>query len=87
VYHVSFHPDGKRLATSGADHLIRIWDTASWEEVAQLQGHQDYVHSVAFSPDGTRLVSGSGDFTVRLWDTLPLRERVKKTTATGTSGA
>jgi WD40 repeat protein len=59
------------------DHIIRLWDTTTWEEVAQLLGHQDYVHSVAFSPDGTRLVSGSGDFTVRLWDTLPVKERAR----------
>jgi WD40 repeat protein/serine/threonine protein kinase len=77
VYDVAFHPDGSRLASAGLDHAIRLWDTVTWEEVAELRGHQDYVHSVQFSPDGTRLVSASGDGTVRLWDTLPLKERVK----------
>jgi WD40 repeat protein len=77
VYDVAFHPDGTRLVSAGADHTIRLWDTNTWEEVAELRGHQAYVHSVAFSPDGTRLVSASGDFTVRLWDTLPLKERAK----------
>ena len=39
-----------------------------FEKVAELRGHQGYVHAVAFSADGTRLVSCSGDFTVRIWD-------------------
>jgi WD40 repeat protein len=70
---VAFSPDGARLASACADHTIHLWDVETWEEVAQLAGHVDYVHSVAFSPDGSRLVSGSGDFTVRLWDTEPAR--------------
>ena len=54
-----------------ADNSIRLWDVATARraggkelleaEVAELRGHEDYVHAVAWSPDGTRLVSASGD--------------------------
>ena len=64
-----FHPDGKRLASAGRDRSIWLWDLASGQEVARLEGHANYVFSLAFSPDGSSLASGSGDGTVRVWDT------------------
>ena len=73
-------PDGRRLAAGCADNSIRLWDVATARraggkelleaEVAELRGHEDYVHAVAWSPDGTRLLSASGDHTVRVWDSL-----------------
>ena len=77
VYTVAFSPDGTRLAVGCKDNTIRLWDLTSYQQVAELRGHTDYVHAVAFSPDGTQLVSGSGDSTVRIWDTLPRKERVR----------
>ena len=64
VYTVAFSPDGTRLAVGCKDNTIRLWDLKSYQQVAELRGHTDYVHAVAFSPDGTQLVSGSGDSTV-----------------------
>ena len=64
-------PDG----SSCNDGVIRLWDTATWQQVHEMRGHTSYVKVVAFSPDGTQLASGSGDFTVRLWDTLTRAER------------
>jgi WD40 repeat protein len=61
-----------------ADNLIRIWDVATRQELAELSGHSDYVHALAFSPDGTRLISSSGDRTIRVWDTLTRAERNKR---------
>ncbi len=70
-----FAPDGSRLATAGRDGVIRLWETESWREVAQLRGHRRYVHSIDWSSDGAAVASGSGDFDVRLWDTRPPRAR------------
>ena len=44
----------------------KLWDVASGQEKALLEGHTDYVRSVSFSPDGTTLVRGSDDSTTRV---------------------
>ncbi|TFK97759.1 Quino protein amine dehydrogenase [Pterulicium gracile] len=69
VHSVSFSPDGTRIVSGSRDHTVRVWDTATGEQVAKMDGHSNSVHSVSFSPDGTRIVSGSRDHTVRVWDT------------------
>src|SRR5262249_2570610 len=66
VSHVVFSPDGKRLASAGADKTVRLWDEGG-KEVAVLKGHTDQVLDMAISPDGKRLASAGWDGTVRLW--------------------
>jgi WD40 repeat protein len=65
---ISWSPDGKLLATGGADASVRLWDIAARTQLALLTGHTAEVYSLAFTPDGLRLVSGSGDSTARIWD-------------------
>ncbi|MDX2042062.1 MAG: protein kinase [Acidobacteriota bacterium] len=71
---VAFAPDGKLLASAGADQTIKLWDTTNWREVASLTGHSQMIRAVAFSPDGKTLVSGSEDRFVKLWDVAARRE-------------
>ncbi len=68
VHCLAISPDGRRLASGGADHTVRVWDPATGRELHTLRGHAGAVHGVAFSPDGRRLASASWDETVRLWD-------------------
>jgi WD40 repeat protein len=72
-----YSPDGQRIASSGFDDNVRIWNAQTFEQVAQLGGHQTYVHSLAWGADSQRLLSCSGDHTVRIWDTQSLKERVQ----------
>jgi len=58
--------DGRRFATGAGDGLISIWDVASHQEVATLEGHKEQVMQLAFTPDGDHLVSVSKD-QLRVW--------------------
>ena len=80
---MAFSPDGTLLASAGGeefqeDGTIKLWDVATHENIATLEGHTDPVFSVVFSPDGTLLASGSGDGTdgtIKLWD-VATRENI-----------
>jgi WD40 repeat protein len=65
---VSYSPDGRHVASSAADQTVRVWGTASGEELLCLRGHESRVTAVCYSPDGKRLATSSWDGTVRVWD-------------------
>jgi WD40 repeat protein len=67
VKSVSFSPDGRFLASGGADGVVRMWDIESGREVRRME-HGDWVQSVSFSPDGRFLASGGRDGVVRVWE-------------------
>ncbi len=71
---MAFSPDGKRLATGGREHIVKLWDAATGQELLTLKGYLGYVSSVAFSPDGKRLVAGSNEPTVRLLEAATEQE-------------
>jgi WD40 repeat protein len=66
VNRVAFSPDGRFLASAGADQTARIWDVAKGELHKVLTGHQDEVTAVSYGSDGTLLVTISDR--VRVWD-------------------
>jgi WD40 repeat protein len=69
-----FSPDGRWIATGGADCSARLWDAETGLPIAEPMRHDGPVFSVEFGPDGRWLVTGSADKTARLWRLFPARE-------------
>lgn len=56
---VKFSPDGKLLASTGADCKIIVWDVKTGTKVFEIEkANKQALYSLAFSPDGKLLVSG-----------------------------
>lgn len=78
VYSAAFYPSGTRVATSGDDGLIRVWDVGTGRLLRSVRGPGGTVSDVAVSPDGRLLASctDSGDGSrVQLLDARTLRPR------------
>ena len=69
IYALCLTPDGKRLATAGADRVIRLWELATQKETGKLEAHSGHVLALAFNPDGTMLASAGADKVLNFWDT------------------
>jgi WD40 repeat protein len=51
-----------------------VWNAASGQLLATLQGHTAPVSSAVFSPDGQRIVTAGGDQTARVFRVVTLSE-------------
>jgi WD40 repeat protein/serine/threonine protein kinase/tetratricopeptide (TPR) repeat protein len=82
VISANFSPDGRRIVTCSRDQTVRIWDTATGEQLVLLDGlveknktenSQDgrpgpnNVKSASFSSNGTMLLTASENES-RIWD-------------------
>src|SRR5262249_42038780 len=79
VLSCAFSPDGKFVATGGADKFVRVFDLTTGRESVRLETGET-VSGVAFSADGKRLVTGSDKGTAALWE-VSTAKPVWKTTA------
>jgi WD40 repeat protein len=62
VYTVAFAANGQTLASSGLDHVVRIWRVGTRELLESFDGgNTRLVQSLAFSPDGKLLAVGGHD--------------------------
>ena len=67
-FNVAFSPDGELFATPSNGSTATVFDTSSWERVAELTEHKGFVRDVAFSPGGDILGTACQEGTVILWD-------------------
>jgi WD40 repeat protein/serine/threonine protein kinase len=65
---IAVSPDGRIIASAGADSVIRLWDGDTGRMLHELHGHEGGVAAVAFDPTGQLLASGSEDRSIGLWE-------------------
>jgi WD40 repeat protein/tRNA A-37 threonylcarbamoyl transferase component Bud32 len=70
---VAFLPDGKSLASGGADRFLHLWDAGAGRELRRLGESSHEVACLAVAPLTGHLLAGQG-VTVRAWDPLTGRE-------------
>jgi len=68
VWAMAYSPDGTRLATSGSDKKVRIWDTVSYENLLTLQAEDADLTNITFNPNGKQLATASKDGSTKIWD-------------------
>lgn len=68
IFHLSYSPDGNRLAATLGKNGIRVWDTSNYEQTGEDKAYGDKSYSADFDSDG-RLVTSSLDGYIRLYDT------------------
>jgi WD40 repeat protein/DNA-binding SARP family transcriptional activator len=66
VVELDLSRDG-RIATSGADRTVRVWDPGGRPAVV-MRGNEDEVKTAVFTPDSSKVISAGADGTLRLWD-------------------
>ena len=70
IHTVAFSHDGRMVAASGDDRIVRVWDANSGAAIHAYEGHSQTVRSLLFV-EKQQLASASADGTIRLWDFKP----------------
>ncbi|MEO8953572.1 MAG: protein kinase [Ktedonobacteraceae bacterium] len=76
---VQWSPDGKFIASAGADGTVQVWDASIGKHVVSHSGHEGTVNTLAWSPinavldpeQSWRIASAGEDTTVQLWNVVP----------------
>jgi len=68
VWSLAWTSDQKKIIAGSHGGSIGIFDTATWQQIAILEGHTSLVMSLSLFQNGRLLASGSWDNTARLWN-------------------
>ncbi len=63
---LTFNADNTLMASAGWDGQVILWQTTSWQTMAQWQAHEEFAAAVAFSPRDW-LLTGGGDAHLKIW--------------------
>ncbi len=68
IFDVAFSYDGSYLATSGADGVMKIFETETGRHIRSFEGHTHHVLGVSWRADGRLLATSGADNVVKVWD-------------------
>jgi WD40 repeat protein len=71
---VSFHPNGRELASAGWEGAVRTWNTETGAQLRIFRVDQAVAITAVYSPDGSQIAAAFSDGTVRIWDPSNGRE-------------
>jgi WD40 repeat protein len=69
---LAFGDGDGRLASTGDDLIVKVWDLRTGQEALALDILTRRANGLAFSPDGHRLAVGAGEGAVQILDGTPL---------------
>ena len=91
--HVSWSPDGSKLASGGWDRTVHLWEAMTGQQLGTYTGHANFVTAIDWSPDGTRILSAGSDLAYQsqnkhveqhIWDVQTREQLVMYTGQTDT---
>src|SRR5204862_159075 len=68
VESLAFSPDGKLLASAGADNVIKVWTYETGEQARTIPAHGKQVTRLVFIGSTPQFATCSGDATVKFWN-------------------
>ncbi len=67
VFALAIAPDGRAIASGGADGALRLWDPLTLRALTTLRAEGTRITTLAFAPTGDRLACGGFDEVVRVF--------------------
>ena len=68
LFDLDFSPDGKLLATCGADRLMKVFRVEDGSLVRTFEGHTGQVLGVSWKGDGRLLATAGADNSLKVWE-------------------
>jgi WD40 repeat protein len=75
VLRVTFSPDGKIVASLGADGVVKLWDVSRSKQRAALRVPRTTIVGLGYGPDGKTLVTVTANGLIKVWDATTARQK------------